>query len=208
MCPKLCIGLDFAQNMLHKRHTQYIQLFIACFQDLSTRRRPFSTGMAVKNAVKEPTERDSMPVAGPRRTGMTGTVCSPMHMCRSRLYAITWASGSTQECGCSGNRRTDKDCARLMEQKRKGESEQYERWREIIVAVIAREGAHTQHASGPCATSVPIDTSTPPCSVIPPPEGGQLRSIVVALATRTGATMSRVNNTLKVATIEEWGKVR
>ncbi|KAJ7855648.1 hypothetical protein B0H14DRAFT_2579301 [Mycena olivaceomarginata] len=30
-----------------------------CFQDPSTRRRPFSTGTAVKNAAKEPTERDA-----------------------------------------------------------------------------------------------------------------------------------------------------
>ncbi|KAJ7740289.1 hypothetical protein B0H14DRAFT_2638116 [Mycena olivaceomarginata] len=49
------------------------------FQDPSTRRWPFSTGKAVKNAAKEPTERDGMPVAGPRRTGATGTVCSPNH---------------------------------------------------------------------------------------------------------------------------------
>ncbi|KAJ7909928.1 hypothetical protein B0H13DRAFT_2272703 [Mycena leptocephala] len=42
-------------------------------QDPPTRRWPFSTGTAVKNASKEPTERDGMPVAGPRRTGATGT---------------------------------------------------------------------------------------------------------------------------------------
>jgi hypothetical protein len=51
---------------------------MACFQDPSTRRRPFSAGTAVKNAAKEPTERDGMPVDGPRRTGATGTACSPM----------------------------------------------------------------------------------------------------------------------------------
>ncbi|KAJ7349705.1 hypothetical protein DFH08DRAFT_807056 [Mycena albidolilacea] len=49
----------------------------ACFQDPSTRQRPFSTGAAVKNAAKEPTEWDGMPVAGPHRTGVTGTACSP-----------------------------------------------------------------------------------------------------------------------------------
>jgi hypothetical protein len=73
----LCIGLTFAQNMLHKRHTRHIQPFIACFQDLSTCQRPFSTGTAIKNAVKEPTERDGMPVTGPRRTSAMGIACSP-----------------------------------------------------------------------------------------------------------------------------------
>ncbi|KAF8180674.1 hypothetical protein K438DRAFT_1976502 [Mycena galopus ATCC 62051] len=43
--------------------------------DPSTRRRPFSTGTALKNAAKEPMERDGMPVAGLRRTGATGTAC-------------------------------------------------------------------------------------------------------------------------------------
>ncbi|KAJ7348449.1 hypothetical protein DFH08DRAFT_808189 [Mycena albidolilacea] len=61
-----------SQNMLHKRHKQHVQLFIACFQDPSTHQRPFSTGTAVKNAVKEPMEQDSMPVTGSRRTGATG----------------------------------------------------------------------------------------------------------------------------------------
>ncbi|KAJ7847762.1 hypothetical protein B0H14DRAFT_2583455 [Mycena olivaceomarginata] len=39
-------------------------------------------GTAVKNAAKEPTERYSMPVAGPRRTGTTGTACSPIQVCQ------------------------------------------------------------------------------------------------------------------------------
>jgi hypothetical protein len=34
---------------------------MARFQDPSTRRRPFLTGTAVKNAAKEPTERDGLP---------------------------------------------------------------------------------------------------------------------------------------------------
>lgn len=47
----------------------------------------------------------------------------------------------------------------------------------------------------------------PPRSEIHP-DAGQLRSIAAALSTRTGASMSRVNNALKTAIIEEWGKVR
>ncbi|KAJ7812160.1 hypothetical protein B0H14DRAFT_2605955 [Mycena olivaceomarginata] len=83
-----------------------------------------------------------------------------MRACRSRLYAITCASGSARERGCGGIRRADEDRARLMEGKWKGETEQYERWEEIVVADIACEGARTQHASGRCATSVPLGTST------------------------------------------------
>ncbi|KAJ7726885.1 hypothetical protein B0H16DRAFT_260550 [Mycena metata] len=77
MCPKLCIRLTFIQNIPHKKSTRLIWQFMARFQDPSTRRRPFLTGTAVKNAAKEPTERDGMPVAGSRRTGATGTACSP-----------------------------------------------------------------------------------------------------------------------------------
>ncbi|KAJ7728374.1 hypothetical protein B0H16DRAFT_1470546 [Mycena metata] len=55
--------------------------------DPSTRRRPFLTGTAVKNAAKEPTERDGMPVAGPRRTGATGTACSPKVLAKSSRHA-------------------------------------------------------------------------------------------------------------------------
>ncbi|KAJ7818309.1 hypothetical protein B0H14DRAFT_2601347 [Mycena olivaceomarginata] len=42
--------------------------------------RPVDPSTAVKNAAKEPTKRDGMPVAGPHRTGTTGTVCSPTTM--------------------------------------------------------------------------------------------------------------------------------
>ncbi|KAJ7804587.1 hypothetical protein B0H14DRAFT_2612196 [Mycena olivaceomarginata] len=70
-----------------------------CFQDPSTRRRPFSTGTAVKNAAKEPTERDSMPVAGPRRTGATVTACSPMN--RQLLIIVLLSSRVPVSCSAA-----------------------------------------------------------------------------------------------------------
>ncbi|KAJ7733997.1 hypothetical protein DFH07DRAFT_870901 [Mycena maculata] len=57
------------------------------------------------------------------------------------------------------------------------------------------------------------DPTYPSCILLPPksradPDPSQLRSIAVALSTRSGAKIPLVNAALKNATVEEWGKVR
>lgn len=53
----------------------------------------------------------------------------------------------------------------------------------------------------------------PSCILLPPkaparPPPNQIRSIAAALSTRSGKKMLAVNNALKNAIVEEWGKVR
>jgi hypothetical protein len=73
-------------------------------------------GTAVKNTAKEPTERDGMPVAGPRRTGATGTACSPTRLpwrpyidCRLPLPGVTLllCTLGTKRAGISMDRNND-----------------------------------------------------------------------------------------------------
>ncbi|KAJ7666787.1 hypothetical protein DFH06DRAFT_984464 [Mycena polygramma] len=57
------------------------------------------------------------------------------------------------------------------------------------------------------------DPSYPSCILLPPkssirPDSNQLKTIAVALSTRTGASMRDVNRALRDATVDEWGKVR
>ncbi|KAJ7697806.1 hypothetical protein B0H17DRAFT_1262018, partial [Mycena rosella] len=57
------------------------------------------------------------------------------------------------------------------------------------------------------------DPAYPSCVLLPPrsratPSSAQMKTIATALSTRSGSSMRDVNNALKAAEVEEWGKVR
>ncbi|KAJ7681395.1 hypothetical protein B0H17DRAFT_1161144 [Mycena rosella] len=57
------------------------------------------------------------------------------------------------------------------------------------------------------------DPAYPSCVLLPPrsratPSLAQMKTIATALSTRSGSSMRDVNNALKAAEVEEWGKVR